>query len=60
MLFDALFAFIVVKFFGIDGLTVLGALAAVTLIRTCHNMNWLMGAIVEETITALEEEEEEN
>mgnify|MGYP003287394970 CR=1 FL=1 len=58
MLLDAIVAFIIIKLFELEGLQVLAAVAAVTIIRTCHNINWLVGAIEEGLITMESEEED--
>lgn len=57
MLFDALVACIILKFFGVEGLKVLAAVVLVSLLRTCHNVNCVVGSIDDEY---LEKEEEEN
>lgn len=56
MLFDAIVGFVLFKIFGEQGLTVLGMVCAITLIRTCMNVNEFLQIIAEETIC----EEEEN
>lgn len=55
MLLDALFALLIIKIFELEGLQVLGAVACVCLIRTCHNVNCVIGEMVNE----LENGEEE-
>lgn len=56
MLFDAIVGFVLFKIFGEQGLIVLGMVCAITLIRTCMNVNEFLQIMVEETIC----EEEEN
>jgi hypothetical protein len=55
MIFDALVAFILLKLFGVEGLQVLAAVMLVSLLRTCHNVNCVIGSIDDEY---LEKEEE--
>lgn len=57
MLLDALVAFIILKIFEVEGLKVLAAVVLVSLLRTCHNVNCVIGTMNEEY---LEKEEEEN
>lgn len=57
MLFDALVAFIILKIFEVEGLKVLAVVALVSLLRTCHNVNCVIGTMNDEY---LEKEEEEN
>lgn len=57
MLFDALVAFIILKIFEVEGLKVLAAVVLVSLLRTCHNVNCVIGTMNDEY---LEKEEEEN
>lgn len=57
MLFDALVACILLKFFEVEGLKVLAAVVLVSLLRTCHNVNCVIGTMNDEY---LEKEEEEN
>ena len=57
MLFDALVACIILKLFEVEGLKVLAAVVLVSLLRTCHNVNCVVGSIDDEY---LEKEEEEN
>ena len=57
MLFDALVACIILKFFEVEGLKVLAAVVLVSLLRTCHNVNCVVGTMNDEY---LEKEEEEN
>ena len=56
MLFDAIVACIILKIFGVDGLKILGAVTMVTVLRTCHNINWMTAELEREII----ENEEEN
>lgn len=58
MLFDALVAFIILKMFEVEGLKVLAAVVLVSLLRTCHNVNCVIGTM-EEQIISIENEEEE-
>lgn len=58
MLFDALVAFIILKMFEAEGLKVLAAVVLVSLLRTCHNVNCVIGSM-EEQIISIENEEEE-
>jgi hypothetical protein len=60
MIFDALVAFILLKLFGVEGLQVLAAVMLVSLLRTCHNVNYVIGAMNNEYLEMLEKEEEEN
>lgn len=57
MLFDALVACIILKIFEMEGLKVLAAVVLVSLLRTCHNVNCVIGTMNDEY---LEKEEEEN
>lgn len=57
MLFDALIACIILKFFEVEGLKVLAAVVLVSLLRTCHNVNCVIGTMNDDY---LEKEEEEN
>lgn len=57
MLFDALLAFIILKIFEVEGLKVLAAVVLVSLLRTCHNVNCIIGGMKYEY---LEKEEEDN
>lgn len=57
MLFDALLAFIILKIFEVEGLKVLAAVVLVSLLRTCHNVNCIIGIMNDEY---LEKEEEDN
>lgn len=57
MLLDALFALLIIKIFELEGLHSLVAVACVCLIRTCHNVNCVIGTMNDEY---LEKEEEEN
>lgn len=54
MIFDALVAVIIFKLFGEQGLWVLGMTCAVTVLRTAHNINEVIGCLF------VNEEEEEN
>ena len=58
MVFDALVAGILLKLFGVEGLKALIAICMVALIRTCHNVNCVIGSM-EEQIISIENEEEE-
>ena len=60
MLFDVLVAFIILKIFEVEGLKVLAAVVLVSLLRTCHNVNCVIGTLNEEYLEMLEKEEEEN
>ena len=53
MLFDAIAALLIFKIFGEQGLWVLGIWAGVTVIRTAHNINGIIGCMFD-----YEEEEE--
>ena len=57
MLFDAIVACIIFKLFEVEGLKVLAAVVLVSLLRTCHNVNCVIGTMNDEY---LEKEEEEN
>ena len=58
MLFiDALVALLILKIFEVEGLKALIAVGIVVLIRTCHNVNCVIGAM-EEQIISIENEEE--
>jgi hypothetical protein len=54
MIFDAIVAVIIFKLFGEQGLWVLGMTCAVTVLRTAHNINEVIGCLF------VNEEEEEN
>ena len=56
MLLDAILALLVMKIFGMDGLTTLGAIMAICVIRTCHNFNLILAAMEEQVIDSEEEE----
>lgn len=56
MIFDALAALLIFKIFGEQGLWVLGIWCGVTVIRTAHNINEIIGCMFNYS----EEEEEEN
>lgn len=58
MIFDALVAGIILKLFEVEGLKALIAICMVSLIRTCHNVNCVIGSM-EEQIISIENEEEE-
>lgn len=58
MIFDALVAGIMLKLFEVEGLKALIAICMVALIRTCHNVNCVIGSM-EEQIISIENEEEE-
>ena len=58
MLFDALVALLILKIFEVEGLKALIAVGMVALIRTCHNINCVIGTM-EEQIISIENEEEE-
>ena len=55
MIFDAIVAFIIFKLFGETGLWVLGITCAVSLIRTCANVNEFMQIMAEVTIECEED-----
>jgi hypothetical protein len=55
MIFDALAALLIFKIFGEQGLWVLGIWCGVTVIRTAHNINEIIGCMFNYS-----EEEEEN
>lgn len=57
MLFDALVALLILKIFEVEGLKALIAVGMVALIRTCHNVNCVIGAM-EEQIISIENKEE--
>lgn len=56
MLFDAICAFVIFKLFGEQGLWILGITCAVSLLRTCANVNNFMSIMAEITIEECEEE----
>ena len=58
MIFDALVALLILKIFEVEGLKALLAVGLVALIRTCHNVNCVIGTM-EEQIISIENEEEE-
>lgn len=58
MIFDAIVALLILKIFEVEGLKALIAVAMVSLIRTCCNINFVIGSI-EEQIISIENEEEE-
>ena len=45
MIFDAIAALLIFKIFGEQGLWVLGIWAGVTVIRTAHNINKIIGCM---------------
>ena len=57
MLYDAIFALLILKIFEIERLKALIAVAMVSLIRTCYNVNCVIGTM-EEQIISIENEEE--
>lgn len=58
MIIDALVALLILKIFEVEGLKALLAVGMVALIRTCHNVNCVIGSM-EEQIISIENEEEE-
>ena len=58
MIIDALVALFILKIFEVEGLKALIAVGMVALIRTCHNVNCVIGSM-EEQIISIENEEEE-
>lgn len=58
MIIDALVALLILKIFEVEGLKALIAVGMVALIRTCHNVNCVIGSM-EEQIISIENEEEE-
>lgn len=58
MIIDALVALFILKIFEVEGLKALLAVGLVALIRTCHNVNCVIGSM-EEQIISIENEEEE-
>ena len=56
MLFDAIFALILMKIFDVEAVYALVAVGMVTLMRTCHNINSIIGMMY---VEELEKEEEE-
>ena len=58
MIFDALIALLILKIFEVEGLKALIAVAMVSLIRTCYNVNCVIGTM-EEQIISMENMEEE-
>ena len=59
MLFDALVACIILKLFEVEGLKVLAAVVLVSLLRTCYNVNYVIGTMNDEYLEMLKNEEEE-
>lgn len=57
MLFDAIVALLLMKVFDIEAVYALVAVGMVTLMRTCHNINAMIGMMY---VEELEKEEEEN
>ena len=57
MIFDALIALSILKIFEVEGLKALIAVAMVSLIRTCYNVNCVIGTM-EEQLISIENEEE--
>ena len=60
MLFDALVACIILKIFEVEGLKVLAAVVLVSLLRTCYNVNCVIGIMNDGYLEMLEKEEEDN
>lgn len=58
MIFDAIVALIILKIFEVEGLKALIAVGMVAIIRTCCNINFVIGSM-EEQIISIENEEEE-
>lgn len=58
MILDALIALLILKIFEVEGLKALIAVAMVSLIRTCYNVNCVIGTM-EEQIISIENKEEE-
>lgn len=57
MLFDAIVALFLMKVFDVEAVYALVAVGMVTLMRTCHNINSIIGMMY---VEELEENEEEN
>ena len=57
MILDAFIALLILKIFEVEGLKALIAVAMVSLIRTCYNVNCVIGTM-EEQIISMENEEE--
>lgn len=57
MILDAFIALLILKIFEVEGLKALIAVAMVSLIRTCYNVNCVIGTM-EEQIISIENEEE--
>ena len=57
MIIDALVALLILKIFEIEGLKALIAVAMVSLIRTCYNVNCVIGTM-EGQLISIENEEE--
>lgn len=60
MLLDAVIALCLLKIFDVEAVHALLAVGMVSLIRTCHNVNCVIGSLEEEYLEMLEKEEEEN
>lgn len=60
MLLDAFVALCLLKIFEVNAVYALLAVGMVSLIRTCHNVNCVIGTMNEEYLEMLEKEEEEN
>lgn len=58
MILDAFIALLILKIFEVEGLKALIAVAMVSLIRTCYNVNCVIGTM-EEQIISMENMEEE-
>ena len=58
MIIDALVALFILKIFEVEGLKALLAVGLVALIRTCHNVNCVIGSMEEQRISIENEEEE--
>ena len=59
MLLDAFIALCLLKIFEVEAVYALLAVGMVSLIRTCHNVNCVIGSMEEELMN-MENEEEEN
>ena len=57
MIIDALVALLILKIFEVEGLKALIAVGMIAIIRTCHNVNCVIGSM-EEQIISIENEEE--
>ena len=58
MLLDALIALCLLKIFDVEAVHALLAVGMVSLIRTCHNVNCVIGSM-EEELMRIESEEED-